>query len=96
MPVSGCSTETIQGFLKKPQFARLRKGAVRRWANHNTFSRREGSLTEYIFYIALLKRAAMVDCQGDDEAKMDVGDDGGVAVGGGPWSGITVTEDDDT
>ena len=96
MPVAGCSAETIQGFSKKPQFARLRKGAARRWANHNTFSRREGSLTKCIFYIALLKRAAMGDCQGDDEAEMDVGDDWGVAVGGGPWSWITITEDDDT
>ena len=82
--------------MKKPQFARLRKGAARRWANHNTFSGREGSLTECVFYIALLKRAAMGDFQEDDEAKMDVRDDGSVAVGGGPWSWITVTEDDDT
>ena len=62
MPVAGCSAETIQRFLEKPQLARLRKGAARRWTNHYTFIWREGSLTKCIFYIALLKRAAMSDC----------------------------------
>ena len=47
------------------------------------------------FYITLFRIVAMGNGQGNDEA-MNIRDDGGVAVGGGPWSGITVTEDDDT
>ena len=79
MPSSHASGGVLGGdhtrIFEEATIRQAEKGAARRWANHNTFSRREGSLTKFIFYIALLKRAAMGDCQGDDDAEMDVGDD---------------------